>query len=70
MATVLKYFFYSHRLLFADYKNQDDLVDKLFMQSGVTETLRAQQLTMEQFDELCQNYETMFDTLNDQVLLL
>ena len=32
---------------------------ELFIQSGVSETLRAQQVTMEEFDQLCQSYKTL-----------
>lgn len=51
-------------MLFADHKDQNDLVEELFMQSGVEETLRAQQLTMEHFNQLCIIYEALCSSLN------
>ena len=47
------------RVLFANHEKQDDLVKELFGLSGVNETLRAQQMSMEQFNHLCQSYETL-----------
>ena len=52
-----------YRVLFADHKDQDDLVKELFRLSGVQETLRVQQLTLEQFDRLCQSYDTLCNNI-------
>ena len=50
------FFFYLYSLLFPD---QPELVPELFQHSGVDDTLRAQQLTLEDFESLCNTYETL-----------
>lgn len=55
-------------MLFGDCKDQNDLVEELFMQSGVEQTLRAQQLTMEHFNQLCLTYETLCNNIHDSTI--
>ena len=57
-------YIYTYRVLFADHEHQEDLVERFFMQSGVEETLRAQQLTMEHFNQLCLTYEALCNISN------
>lgn len=57
-----------YRVLFTNHKYQDDLVKELFKLSGVQETLRAQQLTLEQFDRLCQSYDTLCNNVRSSSL--
>ena len=57
-----------HRVLFADYKDREDLVKELFKLSGVQETLGAQQLTIEQFNQLCQSYDKLCNNIRSSSL--
>ena len=54
-----------YRVLFADHKDQSDLVAEFFMQSGIKESLRAEQLTLEHFNQLCLTYEKLCNNITN-----
>ena len=54
----------SHRVLFP---NSPEVADELFMQSQVSDQLRAQELTLRDVGALCKTYEKLVQSLQTGV---